>query len=80
MQGTVNKFDASSTRFCNICRIEVKLAFGGEANWTIHTSSNEFLHCDAPGYRLTVSVLSGFGGLYFTDYETPVPSILSRIV
>ena len=44
-------------------------AFGGEANWTTPTSSNELLRCDAPGCHLTVSVLSGFGGLYFTDYE-----------
>src|SRR5271168_248627 len=32
--------NASSTRFCSVCKIEVKLAFGGEANWTAHTSSN----------------------------------------
>ena len=79
MQGTINKFDASSTHFCNVCKIEVKLAFGGEANWPghEHTSNvcaddgceadiddeNELLHCDAPGCCLTVSVLSGFGGL-----------------
>ena len=36
MQGTINKFDTSSTRFCNVCKIEVKLAFGGEANWPGH--------------------------------------------
>ena len=77
VQRTVNKFDVSSTRFCSVCKIEVKVASGGEANWTTHTSSSahrkkrrhckqhheedELLRCDAPGCRLTVSVLSRFG-------------------
>jgi hypothetical protein len=31
-------FNTSSTRFCDVCKVDVKIGFGGEANWNIHTS------------------------------------------
>jgi hypothetical protein len=37
-------FNAESTRTCNICRIEVKISFGGEANWNSHLKSQA--HCE----------------------------------
>ncbi|KAF8908219.1 hypothetical protein CPB84DRAFT_1744384 [Gymnopilus junonius] len=32
--------DKTSTHFCNICKINVKLGFGGEKNWQQHIQSN----------------------------------------
>ncbi|KAF8223953.1 hypothetical protein L208DRAFT_1411080 [Tricholoma matsutake] len=34
-----SEFTASSTRYCDSCKIDVKIGFGGEANWTSHTES-----------------------------------------
>ena len=32
-------FDTSSRRYCATCCMDVKIAFGGEANWDIHVKS-----------------------------------------
>ena len=32
-------FDASSTHFCEFCSRDVKIGFGGDANWTFHVNS-----------------------------------------
>jgi hypothetical protein len=33
-------FHAESTRTCDVCKIDVKLSFGGEANWNSHLESH----------------------------------------
>ncbi|KAG6907022.1 hypothetical protein DXG01_010891 [Tephrocybe rancida] len=36
---TPSEFNASSTRHCDVCDIEVRIGFGGESNWAAHTAS-----------------------------------------
>ncbi|KAF8867443.1 hypothetical protein CPB84DRAFT_1859420 [Gymnopilus junonius] len=33
------EFTAASTCYCNVCKIDVKIGFGGEANWNAHLGS-----------------------------------------
>ncbi|KAF9536471.1 hypothetical protein CPC08DRAFT_771554, partial [Agrocybe pediades] len=34
-----SQFTASSSRHCDVCKLEVKIGFGGEGNWAIHLQS-----------------------------------------
>ena len=60
VQSTVNKFNVSSTHFCSICKIEVRLAFRGEANWTTYTFSSA--HHKKEGIVSSIKPLTSFVG------------------
>ncbi|PBK88629.1 hypothetical protein ARMGADRAFT_1065534 [Armillaria gallica] len=41
-------FDAASSRYCPECKRDVRVAFGGETNWTSHLQSREHIKNSAP--------------------------------
>ena len=40
LQKTPSEFNAESKRYCDVCKTDVKIGTGGEANWKRHTESN----------------------------------------
>ncbi|EIM82196.1 uncharacterized protein STEHIDRAFT_160759 [Stereum hirsutum FP-91666 SS1] len=38
---STDEFDADSTRFCEACKRDVRIGFGGEANWQQHLKSSK---------------------------------------
>ncbi|KAF8913253.1 hypothetical protein CPB84DRAFT_1742605 [Gymnopilus junonius] len=38
-EGQPTEFTASSTCYCNVCKVNIKIACGGKGNWNIHTAS-----------------------------------------
>jgi hypothetical protein len=48
-------FDASSTRYCDKCNIEVKIGTGGDYNWNQHLASSDHIRNSkaAPSKKLT---------------------------
>jgi len=61
-------FDANSKRFCDVCQSDVKIGFGGEANWTTHLNSGPHTHARAAMQKNKISN-------YFSKAsEQPTPS------
>ncbi|KAG6884620.1 hypothetical protein C0992_005993, partial [Termitomyces sp. T32_za158] len=53
-----NEFDVTSTRFCAICKINVCIGTGGEANWDQHIKSNT--HCKRADSRPSKNTIMNF--------------------
>ncbi|KAF8229169.1 hypothetical protein L208DRAFT_1402589 [Tricholoma matsutake] len=55
---TASAFDATNTRYCATCTLDVKISLGGEANWDSHVKSAAHVRLEgsahAQGFCFTI--------------------------
>jgi len=66
---STSEFDASSRRYCAACCTDVKISFGGEANWDIHVKSAAHVRSgQAASQKASAS-------RFFSNFITKAPSL-----
>ncbi|KAI0058140.1 hypothetical protein BV25DRAFT_1862304, partial [Artomyces pyxidatus] len=63
-------FDVSSVRFCDACRVDVRIGTGGEANWSAHVLSKAHIRNAKPAQKTTLNA-------FFSKTSAPSPSLSS---